>query len=101
MTPFAPPKLSDLPAGTQLIAGLGKSTILADIDFETYSPAGFVWREDKQKFTTLPHAKKKGLFAVNTAAYVEHPDAEVLSMAYDLKNGNGQQLWIPGQLPPT
>jgi DNA polymerase len=95
-----PPKLENLPAGTQLIAGLSKSTILADLDFETYSPAGFVWRYDQQKFVTLHGANKKGLFAVGTARYVEHPQAEVLSMAYDLKDGKGRRLWIPGQAPP-
>jgi len=95
-----PPQLKDLKAGTQLIAGLGKSMILADLDFETYSPAGFVWREDKQKFVTLPNATKKGLAAVGVAKYVEHPEAEVLSLAYDLKDGLGARLWVPGQLPP-
>jgi DNA polymerase bacteriophage-type len=95
-----PPRLEDLPVGAQLIAGLGKSTVLADFDFETYSPAGYVWRHDQQKFVTLRGTNKKGLKAVGTALYVEHPEAEVLSMAYDLKEGVGRRLWVPGQPPP-
>lgn len=97
----SPPKLENLLADTQLLAGLGKSTILADFDFETYSPAGFVWKEGQQKFVKPNGSNKKGLFAVGVAKYVEHPDAEVLSLAYDLKDGNGRKLWVPGQQPPV
>jgi DNA polymerase len=92
---LAPPKLSDLRTGTKLKAGLGVSTILPDIDFETYSPAGFVWDNQTQKFKPPHGANVKGLFAVNAAAYSEHPDAEVLSLAYDLKDGQGRFLWTP------
>ena len=40
-----PPRLSDLLAGTRLVAGPGYSTILPGIDFETYSEAGHVWTD--------------------------------------------------------
>ena len=90
-----PPKLEDLRAGTRLIAGLGYSTILPDMDFETYSPAGFVWNEEKNKFVAPHGCRDKGLPATGAARYSEHPDAEVLCLAYDLKDGNGRQLWKP------
>lgn len=95
MIPPPPPKLEDYRAGTSLVAGLGHTTIVPDIDFETYSPAGFVWNEQKQRFDKPIGATKKGLPAVGAAKYSEHPDAEVICLAYDLKDGNGRKLWIP------
>lgn len=86
--------------GTTLRAGLGVSTILPCMDFETYSPAGFVWDSTTQKWGVLPNATKKGLPVVGTVRYTEDPDAEVLCLAYDLKNGRGKQLWVPGQADP-
>lgn len=90
-----PPKLSDMPAGAQLRAGRGESTVIADFDFETYSPAGFVWGDATNKWGCLPNANAKGLGIVGAAKYTEHPDAEVLCLAYDLKDGLGRRLWKP------
>lgn len=95
-----PPKLEDLKAGNRLVAGMGYATILPDIDFETYSEAGFVWNATKQKWDGLPGANKKGLPCVGSAVYTEHPTAEVLCCAYDLKNGNGKRMWQPGDPLP-
>jgi DNA polymerase len=95
-----PPKLSDLKAGTQLIAGLGVSTIIADLDFETYSPAGYTWNINTRKFEPPLGGRLKGLPTVGAAVYTEHPDAEVLSCAYDLKDGRGKRLWIPTEPAP-
>lgn len=98
---LSPPKLSDLTCGVKLIAGLGESTVLADIDFETYSPAGYHWNSHINKWEPLPGARsRRGLSVVGAARYTEHPEAEVLSCAYDLKNGKGPQLWIPSKEPP-
>ncbi len=97
---LSPPKLENISTGTQLIAGLGKSTVLADFDFETYSPAGFVWDERAQKYKSPRGSSKKGLSVVGVAKYVEHPEAEILCMAYNLKNGSGKKLWFPGSPPP-
>lgn len=96
-----PPKLDELPVGSKLIAGLSHATVLADLDFETYSPAGFIWNETELKYESPQGASKKGLFVVNAAAYTEHPEAEVLSLAYNLKNGKGKRLWYPGLPLPT
>lgn len=92
----APPQLEQLPYGTRLIAGMGESTVVADFDFETYSPAGFVWNPQTNKFDLPQGAPKKGLPGIGAAVYSEHPDAEVLSLAYDLKDGQGRRLWRPG-----
>jgi len=96
--PPPPPPLPDLPAGTQLVAGMGRSTVLADLDFETYSEAGYVWDEAAGKWTCLPNASqgKKGLPVVGAAVYAMHPTTEVLSLAYDLKDGKGRRHWRPG-----
>ena len=82
--------------GDTFPAGCGQSTVMADLDFETYSEAGFEWDEDGQKWKAPPGATKKGIFAVGAAAYAEHPSTEILSLAYDLKEGLGACLWVPG-----
>jgi DNA polymerase bacteriophage-type len=95
-----PPKLENLPAGTKLVAGMGTSTVLADFDFETYSEAGYLWNPQRNKFDAPPNAIKKGLPSIGAAVYSEHASTEVLSCAYDLKDGKGKRLWRPGELPP-
>jgi DNA polymerase len=97
-----PPKLADLRAGTILRAGLGTSTVIPDIDFETYSEAGFVWQPAINKWGCLPRASqgKKGLPVIGAARYAEHPSTEILSMAYDLKDGLGRRLWKPSDPAP-
>lgn len=90
-----PPPPTFLPCGYKLIAGMGHSTVLADIDFETYSEAGCVWDVGDAKWKPLPNAKEKGLPAVGLAVYAEHPTTEVISLAYDLKDGKGRRLWLP------
>jgi len=81
-----PPRLSDLPAGTQLVAGIGRATVLPDMDFETYSEAGYAWDATARKWGALPGApaSKRGLSAVGAARYAEHPSTDVLCLAYDL-----------------
>lgn len=99
----APPALHSLPAGTRLVAGAGHATVLPDIDFETYSEAGFQWSEENQKWGALPGApkgSKKGLFTVGAARYAEHPSTEVISCYYDLKDGKGARHWRPGMALP-
>lgn len=99
--PPLPAGVPALPTGTRygekLAAGIGYSTILAEMDFETFSPAGFVWDESVGKFRSPRGATKKGLSAVGAANYTLHPDAEVLHLAYDLKDGKGGRRWKPGE----
>jgi DNA polymerase len=89
-------------AGTKTPAGLGLSTVIADWDVETYSEAGYVWDAATQKWKCLPGASqgKKGLPVVGAAVYFEHPTADVLLMAYDLKDGRGKRRWRPGMSVP-
>ena len=90
-----PPKLDELLAGTRLRAGLGYSTVIADLDFETYSEAGFIFDPVSQKFGPPHGAAKKGLPTIGAAVYASHPSTEVLSLAYDLKDGKGKRHWFP------
>lgn len=87
-----------LPYGTTLNVGLHQSTVLADFDFETFSMAGFVWDETRQKWGPLPgvNPQGKGLGSVGVVNYTEHPSFEVLSLYYDLKDGTGRHFWQPG-----
>lgn len=94
-----PPSLESLPAGTRLVAGMGYATVMADMDFETYSEAGYIWNGG----WVGPHRSpsgRKGLPVVGAARYAEHPSTEVLCFGYDLKDGAGRRQWLPGSPPP-
>lgn len=85
-------------------AGLGYSIELPTFDFETYSEAGFYWDESKHKYTAPPpvtSGKKKGLKVVGLGVYARHPSTEIISLAFDLKDGRGCRLWMPGPASPT
>lgn len=69
-----------------------------ELDFETYSEAGFIWDHATQKYKAPPNGKFKGLPTIGAAVYSEHPSTEVLSCAYDLGDGN-KRLWVPGVSP--
>ena len=86
-------------AGTQIPAGCGFSTVLPDLDFETYSEAGCIW--NGTSWVAPIGATKKGIAAVGAVVYSEHPSTEVLSLSYDLKDSLGPRLWIPGMAPPV
>ncbi len=90
------------PLGHQFRAGLGVSTVLPDIDFETFSAAGCVFDAERGKWVGPPGAikGKKGLPVVGAAVYATHPSTEVLRLAYNLKDGRGGRFWIPGMPPP-
>lgn len=98
-----PPPVDLLPCGTVLQAGIGTARVLPDMDFETYSDAGYVWNDATNKWAALPNAPqgKKGLPVVGVAVYAEHPSTEVLSFSYDLKDGVGKRLWVPGLPNPA
>jgi len=86
--------------GQQFCAGLGASTVLAGMDFETYSEAGYTWDPDRQRWvSTQPN--KPGLKSVGAWVYSAHPSARVLTFAYDLHDGAGPRLWYPGQPNPV
>ena len=84
----------------QIVAGPGVSTILPDMDFETYSEVGYYWDGPAERWRGVTKTSP-GLPAVGAAVYSEHPSTEILSFAYDLKQGVGAQLWRPGMPPPA
>jgi DNA polymerase len=73
---------------------------LPDLDFETYSEAGCIWDEERKLWGKPKGAQKKGISAVGAAVYAEHATTEVLCLAYNLKDGLGARVWIPGMHPP-
>ena len=81
-------------------AGVTYSTVLPDLDFETYSEAGYIWDEANRKWGGTPGASKPGISAVGALNYSLHPSTEVLCLAYDLKDGKGKRLWTPNQPVP-
>ena len=81
-------------------AGTGFATELPDFDFETFSEAGYNFREDLNKWVSISKTAPHGLGAVGAPVYAEHPSTEVLSLAYNLKDGLGPRLWVPGMAPP-
>jgi len=94
----------DAPADGRRWSGrLGDAVLvsIADLDFETYSEAGYVWDELSQKWQSVVKSPPHGLGAVGAAAYAEHPSTEVLCMAYDLKDNRGPRLWVPGLPDPV
>lgn len=91
----------DVPLDYRIPVGHSHSTALAGMDFETFSLAGYYWYPDKKKWSGPEYGRgKKGLALVGAAAYSEHPSTEVLSLAYNLRDGRGPQLWLPGMPPP-
>lgn len=95
-SPIDPTHLS---AGTIIEnVGMGISTVLPSMDFETYSEAGFTLIDGKIK--GVGPQGKGGLPVVGTPVYAEHPSTEILCLYYDLKDGNGRQGWMPGAPAP-
>lgn len=76
------------------------TTAHGELDFETYSEAGFVWNEATRKWQAPQGARSKGLPTVGAAAYTEHPTAEVLTCSYRLP-GQPTRRWRPGMPPPA
>jgi len=81
-------------AGTKTPVGHGITTVRPSIDFETYSEAGLHLDFKKGYFRPLLSGKK-GISIAGAWAYSCHPSTEVISIAYDLKEGTGPRLWLP------
>lgn len=73
---------------------------LPTLDFETYSEAGYYQDPTTGKWKGVTKTSP-GLPAVGAAVYTEHPSALVLCAAYDLLDGIGPRLWLPGMPPPA
>jgi DNA polymerase bacteriophage-type len=90
--------LPDLRAGHRIVAGRSYSMVLPSLDFEGYSEAGYFRHGDKVK--GVGSQGKGGLPAIGAPVYAEHESTEIISLAYDLKDGKGVRLWIPGSPYP-
>lgn len=82
-------------------AHCGFASVMPDFDFETYSEAGYVFDHSSNKWKSIAKSPPHGLSAVGAAVYSEHPSTEILSLAYDLKDGLGPRLWAPGLPDPV
>jgi DNA polymerase len=82
-------------------AGRGYATILPDMDFETYSSAGYTFDETKNKWVSVVQSPPHSIGAVGSPAYAMHASTEILCLAYDLKQGDGRKLWTPAQFAPV
>lgn len=72
----------------------------AELDWETFSEAGFYWSEERGRYVGPPGAREPGISAVGTAAYCEHPTTDILTMSYRLP-GMPVERWRPGLPPPV
>ncbi len=90
----------DLRAGQVFSCGPFVTTAHPTFDWETYSEAGYVWNEGERKWGSLPGLsdQNRGLGAVGVRNYVQHPSFQILSLAYDLLDGNGLRHWTPRDL---
>lgn len=91
---------SSVRAYNRLPSGCGFSTVLPDMDFETYSEAGYYFDDEANKWRSIVKSPPHGIGAVGAPVYSEHPSTEVLSLAYNLKDGLGPRLWLPGMDAP-
>lgn len=69
---------------------------IANIDFETFGTAGYIF--DGRKWQSVSKSPPHGLGAVGASAYSEHPDTEILSLGYDI--AGRENIWIPSMPPP-
>lgn len=95
-----PISADQLLAGRTISVGTGSAEVLPDFDFETYSEAGLIYNEDSKKWVPIAKNERNGIAAVGAFVYSEHPSTEVLSLAYNLKDGRGPRQWLPGMQPP-
>lgn len=91
---------AEFPLGHRWPAGMGFATSIPEVDFETYSEAGYVWDGEKWQGPKGAPKSQKGLGVVGAAVYATHPSTEVLDFAYNLKDGRGIRSWKPGYPPP-
>jgi DNA polymerase len=72
----------------------------AAIDFETFSTAGYWYDDTRGRWRPINTSPPYGLGAVGTWVYAQHPSTELLSLAYDMRDGRGVRLWTPADPYP-
>jgi len=75
------------------------STVYPSFDFETYSAVAYELKDGKVRGTGSQG--KGGIAVAGTAAYAEHHTTEVMSLAWDMRDGRGARLWVPGMPAPV
>lgn len=89
--------------GDHIPAGQGQALVRPDLDFETYSEAGYVWNAERNRWDGPDGAPgtTKGLPVIGAYNSIKHPSFEIVWLAYDLKDGAGRRQWRPGQPAPA
>lgn len=89
-------------AGDRFRVGIGHALALPTFDFETYSAAGYVWVPEENKWRGAPGSPgtKRGLPVVGVRNYVTHHSFAILSLAWNLLDGVGDQSWWPTDSTP-
>lgn len=73
--------------------------MIAEIDFETFSAAGFLWGGQKYVAPIGIAPAKKGLLCTGAWEYSKHPSTEILCLYYAF-DGGPRKRWIPGEPVP-
>ncbi len=73
--------------------------MIATMDYESYSEAGYEFDPALGRFVPIQKGRP-GIKGINAAVYAEHPSTRVINLAYDLEDGKGERLWIPGMGVP-
>ena len=75
------------------------NTAIPALDVETYSEAGYIYNQQKERYQSLVK-NSPGLKGVGAAVYAEHPSTELLLLSCDLLDGKGVRLWVQGMGDP-
>lgn len=70
-----------------------------NLDFETYSEAGYSYDFATNRFKTAnvdTGGNKKGIQLVGAYVYAQHPSAEILTASYSFDGGKTIHRWRPG-----
>jgi len=80
-------------------AGCSVSTAIPTLDVETFSKAGYIFNNKKERYQSLV-SNKPGIKGVGAAVYAQDPTTEILMLSYDLFDGVGSRSWVQGMQPP-
>ncbi len=74
--------------------------MIASLDFETYSAAGYVWDFARSRWTAPYGATRGGLAACGHEHYARHESTEILIAGYHLPGDTDVKSWHVGLDPP-
>ena len=70
-----------------------------NLDFETYSEAGYAFNLETQRFKTAnldTGGNKKGIQLVGAYVYAQHHSTEILTASFSFDGGKTIKHWLPG-----